>query len=1555
MNTKPLKGPLPDEHILQVDPRLQPSVEAGWRSRPNLYMGRALSAEGLSAEQLSRSGHLALRGQMVAPGVVSGLQLRLFSEVDPIEQRLVHRFLIGAGLGLAPSGEDVILPRSVRVRVDQIPAYWQQYEEGPVDFDLDALANADVATTQKGLQVAVLVLVPVVSKKDDPKNPNDGMEPEADDYSFEDWRQVDGCTPVLYAWPKHWPMPKQDAQWRNRLAWMLFDYERQRPQGEFAPWEQVGVPLALIGFQPPAQATETATPLFVDRAAVVRSGGAPRSRSHLLDSYGNPLLWQARSLQFSEHLTSFSPQQLADGSAIQSFAFLPPIGSLPKSSIDLFDWTRRFFPPSFVLEALPVPLEQLDSLASSCSSLAPLSTELDERVRVLVPVPSAHFDPFLLQTELLDPSFPLAISSSLLRLSEWLRRRKDLRSKANLLLNALEGNKTGRYPDTDPAAVPGEYVSSGPVDSSTYGPEESSYGTQDNVIPELEETFDQWGTNGSWVEPARLGFDAEHVSAASAPESHKFGVITRYADQLSHLPYDHSWQGMEFLPTSHMPAHVDSRAVWSGNELIIVALARDLAPAPPPPAEGVTGIAATDTTLEYAVTICIGRKTPDTAEGWTWEHSPPVIGLSTPRFSVVSWGPGRIDAFVALDSKIQKFTWMSDQTTPFAEPKSLFSDVYEVSDLVALHEGQGQITLLFLGRDPQATTAEFSLRHLTAFHVEDSPDLAPGTQPDDQNSPLEASEVTDLSGTLLNGTLLSACRTSASRVDVLVMRPNADDTKRGIYHGWLSEGDWRFGTERISQSECDALQLVSRFNGRAHAFWWQKIPTETGQVPGPLTYRWFDGNRWQSPQILTRIALHQLKQPFSVLFDGTALVDLFLASLDGLQHQRMLADTTRALVETQGLRGLVTHLEALLVQLENFIRSGSAQIQADTQHVRHLMISGSTEASRLAVSPILGATMVQSPLAARADIESFLTRFRPRTDLNAIRLPDAMETLQQATSTRATLTQRFIEFVKELGIDVAGMTVQGVAKVTSISPKVAALVPGTKIVQRENIPVLDLVSNQSLLDFVIARINEEPDAIERALAPLSSTLKWTETDYFSTSVQHLENVLVLLRELDRRSINYERSVAAYKDMLTLIEGYWAELDKRLKVVDGEVAEGRQDVVVARALMTEELLRLDGINQRRKLVFDQHVPFLVFQRPRERDLSIDAPSRVLDPGLVKDILPEVFASTEAAPPELLAYVELVRDSPLEWFSFAPSLLRKLDRVEFIQRTFVRAQVRAIRRVPIKLPLVSGRSSSRFFLGMSRIVDAREELTASRRNVLVHFEPAILETQSWLELQQSAHAQLSLDDLIDMSHGRAEVGREAATELEHISKVATGLYERFGEVLPVIRLEWAEQLSQYDGPVNLRDLSRLPSWDRIDVTDRREMQTLVDWLFQRVASSLPEAVSLMNDLVRLCMLLASHAPVNELLSGHVSKPAVAKVGGTLELAVDPSRVRIGMHVQINSGGQLVQAVVEDLSTSVVRARVLSTTAPTVSLKATDSARFSDPALGRGVLLPYVGRAR
>jgi len=1556
MNTRPLKESLPDEHILQVEPRPRPSVEADWRSRPHLYTGRALSAEALASEQRQRSGRLALRGQMRAPGVIAGLEVRLEVEESPSGGATSWLLQISAGMGLLATGEDVVLPRAARLRVDRLLAYWQQRPEGPVDFDVSILSDrelADIPRTHANLRAAVLVLVPLESERKAPPTVSaDPCEDTPEDDAFEDPQLVDGCAVVLYAWPPHWPLPARDDQWRNRLAWDLFERERLRAHGEHAPWEEVGVPLALIGFEPPAEEGLPATPLFIDRAAVVRAGGAPRERTPLLPARGTPLLWQARMQQLAEHLASLSAEDLEDGTAILSLDQLPPVGLLPRNALSVelgaVGVERRFFPESFDLEFVPVPLEQLDAVAHASASLAPLSTSRPEHVRVLVPVPEAHFQPQLLRRQEVGPEFAEAIEAAFARLGEWLRRRKDLRGKATLLLNALEGFKAenDRYPQPEPGQVPGEGPRPKPTGPNPYGPEEEAYGTDGSTVPALDEVLPPQGENSLWGAPALLGFDAEEVSTALSLESgeERFGLAARQGeDSLALTSFVGGWRPWVTLAgilDNESQTFHGFRTVWNGGEPAVVVLVSEPGPIPP------TG-AAPPTLWFVRVYHHVG------GDKWAWDTTQKWEATEVTDFSAVTWGEDRLDVFAATmkltgnatTHDVVVFTWMGGLSQQPAVTRLTPASGRQVLRLEALRRSgvgsSARVDLLFLARPAGATTSVAAwFHHLSAVHEDGAPALT-------FSGLVEVDTVT--------GTDLAACRSDirleGDLLDVLVQ----DSTR--ILHGRF-DSDWNFDDTALFTREGEGggievffggLQVVSRLDGQLHAFW--------RVLPDTLFYAWFDGGKWNPARVLAQLELHSGGPVFDAAISG-GTPEVFLATVSGLQHLKMLPDSTRALVDQQGLRGTLAQTRGLLNRVDDLIQAGSAQLQADTQNVRQLMIGGSTEASRLVVSPILGATMVQSPLAARADIEHYFNRFLKRRFVPEVEDPvsreDARETFAQAMATRASLTERVVELVKELNLDVTSMTLSNVAMLRQDASgrTVVAFIERTKLVLRENLSLDTLVKNSGALANALLRLNSEAAAIEATFTSTPAMPRWGPNDYFTASVQHLEDMLVLLRELERRTRPFASAVAGYESALARLEEHWAALARRLAVVDTEVAEGRQDVTVANALLEEEKQRVKAINDRRQEVLERHVPFFVYQRPRQCELTREAPSRLLDPGFVPDILPTVLASTAAAPPELLAFIELVQDSPLRWFTLAPRLLDGLDRVGLLHRTFAWAQVRAVQRVPVRYPVVASRASSPYVRSLSQLLSVREDLIARQRGAFIGIQYAVLQERTWLELQQSAREQLSLGDLIDTAHGRSDVGRAASIELEDMAKVTTGLYQRFGEVLPSLRLEWAERMSQYDAPVDLRDLSRLPGWTAVDVAQRRELHQLVDWLYQRVVATEPEALALISDLVRVCMLLASHAPVNELLSGHVSKPTEARVGSSIELAVDPSRVRVGMHVTIRSETRTVQAVVEDLTSSVVRARVVLTSAPVVTLKVKTSAYFSEPARGAGALLPHVG---
>src|ERR671934_1436185 len=87
MKVTPISDPLAGERVVGVKPDMEPSVDAKWRRRLNLYTGRALSDTALTTEQVGRAGRLATRGQMVSPGVTSGLVVAL--ERPPAKRSLL--------------------------------------------------------------------------------------------------------------------------------------------------------------------------------------------------------------------------------------------------------------------------------------------------------------------------------------------------------------------------------------------------------------------------------------------------------------------------------------------------------------------------------------------------------------------------------------------------------------------------------------------------------------------------------------------------------------------------------------------------------------------------------------------------------------------------------------------------------------------------------------------------------------------------------------------------------------------------------------------------------------------------------------------------------------------------------------------------------------------------------------------------------------------------------------------------------------------------------------------------------------------------------------------------------------------------------------------------------------------------------------------------------------------------------------------------------------------------------------------------------------------------
>jgi hypothetical protein len=354
MPTTPITDPASGESLVGTEPQLDQQVDPGyWRQRLNLYTGRALTVSALDSEQFYRGGLLATLGQAVSAGTVSGLALTMNTNgADPV-------ITVTPGYGITASGQDVVLNTTLKTTLSTLPV-------------IDTVTGEDLYTFHQSVgdptnttYAGILLLQPVVAQVsgqllDSGNLPaivsgnlaaSCGQDPA--EYAYEDWQIADAVRLVYLPWPGGVPaLPLPPAAppstWRNRLAYAIFEAEALLGPDDQLPWAMLGLPVALIAFdpgtawraqtayalndfitdsnsnlqlvttagttsagpQPPVWSTAwggqttdgsvtwTNTglawkPLFVDCSAVVRAGGLPRNR-YVLPAQPAPLsVWQS--------------------------------------------------------------------------------------------------------------------------------------------------------------------------------------------------------------------------------------------------------------------------------------------------------------------------------------------------------------------------------------------------------------------------------------------------------------------------------------------------------------------------------------------------------------------------------------------------------------------------------------------------------------------------------------------------------------------------------------------------------------------------------------------------------------------------------------------------------------------------------------------------------------------------------------------------------------------------------------------------------------------------------------------------------------------------------------------------------------------------------------------------------------------------------------------------------------------------------------------------------------------------------------------------------------
>jgi hypothetical protein len=441
-----------------------------------------------------------------------------------------------------------------------------------------------------------------------------------------------------------------------------------------------------------------------------------------------------------------------------------------------------------------------------------------------------------------------------------------------------------------------------------------------------------------------------------------------------------------------------------------------------------------------------------------------------------------------------------------------------------------------------------------------------------------------------------------------------------------------------------------------------------------------------------------------------------------------------------------------------------------------------------------------------------------------------------------------------------------------------------------------------------------------------------EADYFNAAVGAIDNTIALMRLVEARVDLYQQLVADASQLRSDLETVVASVDARLRAINVQVEEARHDVATTSALLAEEVQRVDDLNAKRARILQDNVKVILFRRPRRAavgDLIQTAPA---PSALVESALTACLKEHPETPEEIRAFVSLFRSAPVMWFPAVAQQVVLIDRLD-AARDLLAAMLLRAQMAAIAPPSPPAGTLPKLLAAVWAAMAAEQAVLERYRLAVLAMDASLAATAALAEAQRVINGAASIADIMAGDHNRPALAAAAVQELQQVGQVAGCLYSAFCETPPVIRLAWAEVLSEFTQPTPLAQLSGLPRWSEIDAQLKRSQQSLVDWLFNRIDRSVPDAEGAINELVRVCLLMSAHAPVDRIVTAQLVAPAKAQVGSRFDLAVDAAATRIGMTATVRdeTGAPLAQAVVEDVTDGLARARVVKTYSQAASVAA------------------------
>lgn len=1262
--THPFEG----ERIIRTSPEISNVIHSKeWTRRPNLYTGRALTANTLINSTKHHIRHLQLFGRHLSRGVIHGLTMTHYvgSYIDSDGTEQPGRFLkLTPGLGLTSWGDDVTLSETT-------------------DIFLNNVSVINIDDPPRGAGVFVLQPLEIFDEIVDEPEKQCQWDEERD--PFDDEQIVDGCRLVFFPWPGDilGPIPPVEARrFRNQLVYQIFEYEQEHPDILF-PWEYVGIPLALtyITF-------DTGEIWFIDQQAVVRQGGAPLTTKLMLSMNGTPFLWESRIQQFIGHLYDISQNVGTIPSAHEYFEVLPPVGILPGQALNFDDMSTKFFPSQFIIDATPIPEEQLEVAMNASAGLRPFDLYQPEKIKLLVPVPQSVYEPDLLKEEQPDPIFLETLRKIVREIRKMVSNRNYLRNMARRVIGAMDVGKIPEFED-DKDTIPDE-----------------------NIFPVLINRDEEI---------------AEYGVVATNAVSALYHWIRKYAPGVSDSVID------PLLPTESKPP--DFQKEFKGLENFILDLKNDI------------------------------KKTED-----------------------------------LLD-----FGYVRAETDMYRLRQLLLGSVK--SSRLATSPALGQMVG---GQTIEPTTKDVESYFETAFtsrpgDVGSGFDLA--MDPDGKSEEEKLSLALNIIKKMETGERLSTREMyeATQGITSAFSKRVGGDVKAITM---VAQPDRvRFENDDTYTFQPEALSSLKKFRDSA------VIPKSVGIIrTKPLVDRIYE-----SPSMEVKSSAVKTK---TSIFDSLAGVPF------EIDEKVTVVSGEKAILE-------MSDYEAVLKKLDNDACREALEGRAGKSG-QWVVIS---------TAPLTDAEKSKLNDEQKNRLSSVLNDNRHKKTIHFRDLKD-----------------------KDLGIPL----------------------------------------REGLFD---------PDPADG-----------DEADYFTAGVTALEHGLNAMRLIEKNLNDYKKALTQSQNVhFNLLSNAQSWRDK-LGETDEKLMVLRHDALVTRSLFEEERSRISVINQQRSAILDNYVTTLVFVRPRLVDSRLDVLSVPLHGEYVNPV-PACLAEDYEAFGELADMLGVFREIPIAWLSDAKGLVRLVDNRPGLLDMMKHARGRIGKSTAdtAAVPSESYRAynTNEYGKAINKIVYANQTYKQAFSQQKMAWDFTDIRTKTWLELVDHAESLVSLADLIEMGKGHSKLGRKAIEIMENLEDVAVCLYHLCNELEPAIRLKWANLISIYDKPVDLRHLERLPYFEKIGFTFRRDLQNMVDWLFSQVDTSIDQARQTMNDLVRVCILLASHAPVSTIVNGYANEPTTGTIGDFVDVIIDKGQTKVGMAASVFiRDGFAAQGVVVDVGEKTARIQVTQT---------------------------------